>query len=327
MSFPEFWLEIQRPRFFTFDFFMMLRSALLLTTYMCSLMAMEGRAADAPVIRHSYLVMGQKTAIIDEEGKVAWEYEGGSRDGFVLPDGRVLLAYGDRVVEVTRDREIVFSYKVSGENSEISTAQRLEGGRTLITELGARPRVLEVDAAGVVVASVPLQPGTDNVHMQTRMARKLPNGHYLVPHLLDFAVKEYAADGTVISTLKTDRPELGGRAAENWPFTAIRLANGHTLSSLTHGHKVVEFNPAGEIVWMVTNDDVKGVFRDTCGAQRLANGHTVIGSHAAATGVSMVEVTPDKTIVWTSDHPYAANIHHFQILTTNGSPEPLPPLK
>jgi hypothetical protein len=79
---------------------MMLRTTIFLTSVLCSLMVVEGRAAEPPVIRHSYLVLGQKTAIIDEEGKVAWEYEGSSRDGFVLPDGRVLLAYGDRVLEV-----------------------------------------------------------------------------------------------------------------------------------------------------------------------------------------------------------------------------------
>jgi hypothetical protein len=80
-------------------------------------------------------------------------------------------------------------------------------------------------------------------------------------------------------------------------------------------------------VWLVTNKDVQGLFQDPCGAQRLANGNTVVGSHAASTGVSMVELTPDKKIVWTSDHPHAANVHHFQILTTNGKPEPAPPLK
>jgi hypothetical protein len=41
----------------------------------------------------------------------------------------------------------------------------------------------------------------------------------------------------------------------------------------------------------------------------------------------MVEVTPEKKIVWTSDHPLAAGVHHFQILTTNGTPEPGMPLK
>ena len=142
-----------------------------------------------------------------------------------------------------------------------------------------------------------------------------------------FAIKEYSPDGKVVKTMKTDLEELGGRAAENWPFTAIRLDNGNTVASLTHGNKVVELDPRGGVVWKVTNEDVNGLFKDPCGSQRLANGNTVVGSHAANTGISMVEVTPEKKIVWTSDHPLAAGVHHFQILTTNGKPEPGMPLK
>ncbi|MFO1498627.1 MAG: hypothetical protein U1G07_09580 [Verrucomicrobiota bacterium] len=41
----------------------------------------------------------------------------------------------------------------------------------------------------------------------------------------------------------------------------------------------------------------------------------------------MIEVTAERKIVWTSDHPAAASVHHFQILTTNGRPEPGMPLK
>ena len=284
-------------------------------------------AADAPTIRHSYLVMGGRTAIIDEDGKAEWEYAGGTRDGFVLPNGNVLLAFSDRVEEVTRDKKIVFSYQRSKENSEIGTTQRLGNGNTLITELGARPRLMEVNPQGEIVVDVPLQPETANAHMQTRMARQLKNGNFLVPHLLAFAIKEYSPDGKIVNTIKTDIDEIGGRAAENWPFTAIRLENGNTVASLTHGNKVAEFNPRGEIVWKVTNDDVKGLFKDPCGAQRLANGNTVVGSHAASTGISMVEVTPERMIVWTSEHPLAAGVHHFQILTTNGEPEAGVPLK
>ena len=233
----------------------------------------------------------------------------------------------DRVVEVTREKQVVFSYQRSKENSEIGTTQRLYNGNTLVTELGARPRLLEVDPKGSIVLDVPLQPETDNAHMQTRMARQLKNGNYLVPHLLAFAVKEYSPDGKVVRVFKTDFEELGGRKAENWPFTAIRLDNGNTVVSLTHGNKVVELNPRGEIVWKVTNEDVHGLFKDPCGSQRLANGNTVVGSHAASQGISMVEVTPENKIVWTSDHPLAAGVHHFQILTTNGKPEPGMPLK
>jgi hypothetical protein len=174
---------------------------------------------------------------------------------------------------------------------------------------------------------VVLEPETDNAHMQTRMARQLRNGNYLVPHLLAFAIKEYAPDGRVVRTYKTDIEALGGRPAENWPFTAIRLDNGNTVASLTHGNKVIEMDPQGQVVWKVTNEDAGGLFKDPCGSQRLANGNTVIGSHGANTGISMVEVTPQNKIVWTSDHPYAAGVHHFQILSTNGIKEPGMPMK
>lgn len=280
-----------------------------------------------PAVRHSYLVLGGKTAIIGEDGQAQWEYHGGSRDGFVLPNGNVLIAWANRVEEVTREKQIVFSYKRSKENGELSTAQRLYNGNTLVTELGSRPRLLEVGPQGNIVLDVPLQPETDNVHMQTRMARQLKNGNYLVPHLLAFAVKEYSPEGKVARVFKTDLDDLGGRKAENWPFTAIRLDNGNTLVSLTHGNKVVELNPRGEVVWKVDNSHVSGQFKDPCGSQRLANGNTVIGSHGANKGISMIEVTPELKIVWTSDHPLAAGVHHFQILTTNGKPEPGTPLK
>ena len=93
--------------------------------------------ADEPQkIQHSYLVMGAKTAIIDESGKAVWEYSGGSRDGFVLPNGNVLLAFANRVEEVTRDKQVIFTYPLSPENKEIGTTQRLYNGNTLVTELG-----------------------------------------------------------------------------------------------------------------------------------------------------------------------------------------------
>lgn len=302
--------------------------ALAAVLCLCLLAAGGTLRSDEPSsIRHSYLVLGHKTAIIDEEGKAAWEYHGGSRDGFVLPSGNVLLAYGDRVEEVTRDKQVVLKYVRGGENSEIGTAQRLYNGNTLVTELGKKPRLLEIDATGSVVHQFALEPETDNAHMQTRMARQLKNGNFLVPHLLAFAVKEYTPQGKVVQRIATDLKEIGGREAENWPFTAIRLDNGHTLVSLTHGNKVAEFDQQGKIVWKVDNDDVGGKFKDPCGSQRLANGNTVVGSHGANTGISMIEVTPEKKIVWTSEHPLAAGVHHFQILTTNGRPEPGMPLK
>jgi len=288
-------------------------------------------------IAHSYLVLGAKTAIIAENGSVTWEYSGGSRDGFVLPNGNVLIAFGNRVEEVTVDQQVVFRYTLDPSNKEIGTAERLYNGNTLVTELGPNPRLLEIAAPldsasdskvdGKIVSQIKLDPETDNAHMQTRMARQLRNGNYLVPHLLAFAVKEYTPEGRVVRTIRTDLEELGGRPAENWPFTAIRLDNGHTVLSLTHGNKVVEVDGSGSVVWKLTNADVDGLLKDPCGSQRLANGNTVVGSHAATTGISMIEVTSENKIVWSSDHPMAAGVHHFQILSTNGKREPGRPAK
>ena len=273
-------------------------------TALCSerVLSQDSAGKEIEGIQHSFFVAGPSfTGIIDEEGKETWNSgRAGARDGFVLEDGNVLIAWGDEVKELTREHEVVFHYKKSAENGELGTCARLANGNTLITELGVKPRLLEVDAEGAIVVEVPLKPETDNAHMQTRMARKLANGNYLAPHLLAFKVKEYSPTGEVLTVFKTDLEELGGREAENWPFTAIRLSNGNTLVNLTHGNKTVELNPKGEVVWKVSNEDYEDdPFADPCGAQRLPNGNTVIASYAAGGDrVKLFEVTRAKEIVW-----------------------------
>jgi hypothetical protein len=287
-------------------------------------------AAENPFepIRHSLFVAGPTfTGIIDEAGKEVWNTgRPGARDGFVLENGNVLIAWGDEVQELTRDKKVVFQFKKSPGCQELGTVERLENGRTLITELGPKPRLLEVDREGKIAVAVPLEPETDNYHMQTRMARKLPSGNYLVPHLLAFKVKEYTPTGKVVHELRTDLAELGGRKGENWPFTAIRLANGHTLVDLTHGNKTVEFDEHGAVVWKVSNDDFpERPFADPCGCQRLPNGNTVIASYGSHGPIKVFEVTPDKHLVW--KYTGTENAHEIQVLTTNGKPIEGKPLK
>ncbi len=284
----------------------------------------------AEEIRHSLFIAGPNfTGIMDEEGKEVWNSgRNGARDGFVLPNGNVLIAWSDEVVEFVRsDKSTPFRYKLSPDNREIGTVERFENGNTLITELGPKPRLLEVDPQVKVVVEFPLQPETDNAHMQTRMARKLPSGNYLVPHLLAFKVKEYEPTGKVVREFPTDLEELGGRKAENWPFTAIRLADGRTLVNLTHGNKTVELDADGKVVWKVGNDDFPNEkpFVDPCGGQRLPNGNTVIASYGATKGIKVFEVTPEKKLVWSYSGPFRA--HEIQVLTTNGEPVTGKPLK
>lgn len=295
----------------------------------CLFLLWSASALALEPIRHSLFIAGPNfTGIIDEEGKEVWNSgKNGARDGFVLPNGNVLIAWSNEAKEFTREKKVVWEYKLSAANREIGTIERLENGNTLLTELGPKPRLFEVTAEGKVVVDFPLEPETDNAHMQTRMARKLPNGNYLVPHLLAFKVKEYSPEGKIVSQIATDLEPFGGRKAENWPFTAIRLKNGNTLVTLTHGNKVAEFDAAGKVVWSISNEDFPDVkpFVDPCGAQRLPNGNTVIASYGATKGIKVFEVSPEKKIVWQYEGPFRA--HELQVLTTNGSAIEGKPLK
>ena len=286
-------------------------------------------AASGPIpIAHSFFVAGPSlTGIMGEDNEVLWDSgRPAARDGYVLPNGHVLICWSDVVHEYDLDKNVVFTYKLSELNGELGTAVRLDNGLTMIIESGKQPRIVEVDNEGEIIHEVALQPETDNVHMQTRMARKLPTGNYLAPHLLAFAVKEYTPSGEVVKTFKTDLEQLGGKEAENWPFTAIRLDNGNTVITLTHGNKIIEVDPDGVVVWQMSNEDVEdAVFADPCGAQRLPNGNTVIASYAAQEGVKLFEVTPEREVVWAYEGPH--RVHHFQILTTNGQPLEGKPLK
>ena len=284
-----------------------------------SMLSAEPEQISQQGIRHSFLACGNMTAIFDENSQIVWQLKGGSRDGYVLPDGNILISTGKEAQEYTRSNKLVWSYKLHPDNQELGTALRLPSGNTMVVERGIKPRLLEISPKGSVEAEIPLQPDTDNAHMQTRMARKLANGNYIAPHLLGFVIKEYQADGTIVRAIRTDLPELGGRDAENWPFTAIRLANGNTLANLTHGNKTVEFDGNGKVVWRVDNSDVDGRFSDPCGGQRLPNGNTVIASYAQRdpSKARLFEVTPDKKVVWEFFHP-KAHAHGIHVISTNG---------
>lgn len=275
-------------------------------------------------ITHGLLVFGGETYLFDGSGTPLRTYPGATRDGWLLPDGHLLLAVnkgkdhpGGAVVEVDREGKVVFTFE--GTQSEVNTVQPLENGRILLTEAGDRPRLLEVDRSGKILVDVPLRAQTKDHHLQTRMARKLANGHYLVPQLLDKVVREYDPTGQVVWEAKTP----------NWPFTAIRLDDGNTLVSCTVGDLVVEFDPRGEVAWQVSNDDLPGrPIADACGVQRLPNGNTLIASYrAGGDAVKLTEVTRDKTIVWTRRDPKRPGIHHFQVLEPDGSLPPGRPLR
>ena len=69
------------------------------------------------------------------------------------------------------------------------------------------------------------------------------------------------------------------------------------------------------MVWSCTNEDVDGRFKDPCGAQRLPNGNTVIGCYGQTDAAMprIVELTPDKEVVWEFFHP-EVRAHEIHVL-------------
>lgn len=288
-------------------------------------------AADisAQPVTHTVFVAGAQTAILDNDGKVLWSYPAATRDGFVLPDGHILLAVshnkdhpGGAAIEMTREGQTVFTFE--GTQSELNTVQALENGRYMLTEAGLNPQVLEVDRAGRILSETPLQAQTTNAHLQTRMTRKLPNGNYLVPQVFEKTVREYTPAGQIAWEYRS--PETPKECS---PFTAIRLPDGHTLVTQTRGTRVDEVDATGQIVWELTNANLSPpLLNHPTAAQRLPNGNTVIASYGAGENqVKLFEVTPEKQIVWTLTLPSKAGVHEFQILDTNGVPLTGSPMK
>ncbi len=258
---------------------------------------------------------GGKVFIVSPAGAVEWEYATGTcNDLWVLPNGNLLFNTGKGVLEVTREKKIVFSYESP---SEIYACQRLANGNTFIGECSSG-RLLEVDPAGKIVKELRLLPeGRDGGHLYMRNARKLDNGHYLVAHYGEEVVREYDAQGKAVNEI----PAPGG------PHSAIRLPDGHTLiacGDMKKAPMIFEVDQAGKTVWKVTHDELPGIsLKFMAGLQRLPNGNTVmsnwVGHGAFGQAPHLIEVTPDKKVVWTfQDHKTMKTISSVQLLDVPG---------
>ena len=289
---------------------------LLLILASLTLGAAEKRAG------RSFLMLGGLTQIVDASGKATWKYPAATRDGEVLPNGNLLLtlsknkAYpGGAVVEVTRDLKVVWEYK--GTQTEVNTAVLLPNGNVMLTEAGDKPRLLEVARDGSIKVEIPLGCQITNHHMQSRMARKLPNGHYLVPQ--EKTVREYDAQGKVVWENKNPESSLDNRS-----FCCLRNAAGHTLISLTVGNHIIEVDAAGKIVWELRDGDLADVrVNRTTALAWLPNGNIIFSNYAArAPQPKLVEITRQKQVVWSYTDETNQGVHEFQVLDEAGKPLP-----
>jgi hypothetical protein len=263
-------------------------------------------AADRPAVStgkpHRVLIgddSKQILAIVDAKGDIEWSQPIRSiHDAWLLPGGNLLFQTDwQTIVEMTPDKHEVWRYDAGKSNGnagrpvEVHAFQRLPDGRTMIAESGPG-RIIEVDSEGRLQKEIPLKLEHHATHTDTRLVRKLDNGHYLVAHEGENKiVREYDDRGQVVWEFEP----------HSKVYSAIRLASGNTLIGCGDGHRVIEVDPAGKIVWSVGEKDLPGItLAWVTMVERLPGGNTVIvNCHAGPENPQIIEVTPDRQVVWT----------------------------
>lgn len=252
-------------------------------------------------------------ASIAPDGRVEWKLSVGQiHDLHLLPDGHILYQDGwTRIVELDANRKPVWDYNAkrngnAGRTVEVHAFQRLPDGATMIVESGPA-RIIEIDRDGNLRHEMKLTVSNPSAHSDTRNARKTAAGTYLVAHEKDGVIREYDADGKVIWEFDVplfDKPKKGGHGPEAFgdqAYSAVRLANGNTLIGAGNGHSVLEVTPEKEVVWKIEQHDLPDItLAWVTQVSRLPNGNTLlINCHAGPDNPQIIEVTPEKQVVWT----------------------------
>jgi len=269
--------------------------------------------------QHRLALQGNgKLAIVDRDGKIEWQMPwGGIHDLHVLANGNLVVQQGPtKVAEVdVKKKEVVWSYDSAkskgneGKRIEVHAFQPLPDGGLMIAESGAQ-RIIEIDRAGKLLREIKLKVDHPNAHTDTRLARKLDNGNYLVCHEGDGKVREYDAAGKVVWEYEVPlfgRQPKGGHGPDSWGnkcFAALRLKSGNTLIATGNGHSVLEVTPEKEIVWKIEQKELPDItLAWVTTLEVLPNGNYLIGNCHAGKGQPLViELEPKtKKVVWTFD--------------------------
>jgi hypothetical protein len=301
---------------------------LLSTAAVCAQGTLPGKG----LAQHPFLYCGEGKAsgaaspaiYVVRDGKVAWSYAVGANDELgdctMLSSGNIVFSRRWGASIVTPDKRIVWNYDAPP-GTEIHTAYPIDRDHVLVMQNGDPAMLMIVN---ILTGSTEQQLALDakdpkNVHGQFRHIRMTPNGRYLAAHMDAGKVVEYTEDGKAVWSVNAPSP-----------WAAIRLKNGNTLISGNQFGYVREVDHDGKTVWEINKDDLPGIPLYTVQeVSRLANGDTLInnwnGNAPAAdelNAVQLIEVTPDKKVVWAMrDYQDLGPASSTQLLDEPGLPE------
>jgi len=281
--------------------------------------------------QHPMLYVGENCnkMFLVNHGKVVWTYQTGAGpeydDMWMLSNGNILFSRMAYLAEITPDKKVIWRYDChvpKGTNhTEIHACQPIGLDKVVFVENGLPPRLKVINIkTGAVEVDHALDftqpPNPNGIHGQFRRVRYTAQGTYLVPYMTMGKVVEYDKDFHQVWSYHI-----------NQPWAALRLRNGNTLITDEKDWLTREVNPKGETVWEFgCKTDLPPEYALTSAPQsctRLANGNTIFTSRGQnSRGPQMIEVTPDKTVVWVlQDWKEIGDGTAVQILDDPGTPE------
>ena len=198
--------------------------------------------------------VGSEAVEVDPLGNIVWQFDDQSRLVFLhsarlLKNGNILMTdtNNNRIIEVTREKQIVFSTDDWGDGSgKLSDgshlaypndAYELSDGSLFVCERNNN-RVIKVDRQGQVLWEY----SEGLVHPHN--GHMLPDGNALICDSDGNRVIEVSPDKKVIWSYGEGTPQI-----LDWPRAARRLSNGNTMICDSKNARIIEVTAEGQIVW------------------------------------------------------------------------------
>ncbi len=267
--------------------------------------------------QHRLLVSGcnyGQVAVYSADGSKEWSYPEKQEvsDAWLLPNNDIAMAYkyGAKIIRpnwATGTGCTVVLDRPSPEGSETHTCMPLPKGGFLIGESHKGiSYLIELDAKFKETKRIEL-PGLGGKHSTFRQIRKTPQDTYLITQQQKKGIAmEIDATGKII------------RRFSDGKFVAKRLANGNTLIACGDNHRIIEVDATGSEVWTLEKDDLPGIsIGFVAGLQRLENGNTLFcnwGGHGGTSGESIIEVSPNKKVIWSTSPGTPNRISNVKVL-------------
>ena len=303
--------------------------------------------------QHDFLYSGEWdtrkdtcTMFLIRGGQVAWTYaiprkdetngqESEYSDLHRLSNGDIVFAYKTGWRKISAEGKTIHDYKCPSIGTtpegkpiwaECHSAQPIGTDKVLFMQNGLPAKLFlynlatgKIELEHVMRTKEPVD--AKSIHGQFRNVRMTAAGTYLISHMNLGKVIEYDRNWREIWSC--DAPAV---------WHATRLKNGRTLTAGNQHAFAREINSEGKIVWELKDGDLPGIkINSVHQAIRLANGNTVICNWTGGVKkpdwpkiVQVIEVTPDKKVVWAFNEWTAPDLGPascIQLLDEPGIPE------